>query len=96
MTKKFLALATVETETDRIKIQDELVDLYIDPVYEQGYTFSGEVMLVGSIHDDADEATTSAILQDYLREHLADAKMCHVQFDTTQEKVNYGVYRRAG
>jgi hypothetical protein len=96
MTKKFLALATCDIENERIKIKDELVDLYIDPVYEQGYDFSGEVMLVGCIHDDADESTTSAILQDYLREHFEGAKMVKVQFDVAQEKKNYGVYRKAG
>lgn len=95
MTKKFTALASYDIEIDRINIKDNLVDLYIDSVYEKGYRLSGEVVISGTIHDDADEVTTSAILQDYLREHLEGAKMISVQFGF-KEKINYGVYRRAG
>ena len=95
MTKNFLALAKAEID-ERITIEDSLVNAYIDPVYERGYEFSGEVIIRGTINDDADEGTLSAILQDYLREYVEFARVTAVQFEVVQEKENYGRYQRTG
>jgi hypothetical protein len=98
MNKKFLALAEAEIE-ERIPINDDLIDAYIDPVYEHGMRFSGEVMIVGNVRDDASEDALAAILQDYLNEYVDQASVRKVEFQ--EEKApdlhgRYQGYRKAG
>jgi len=95
MNKRFLALAKADIQ-ERITINDDLVDAYIDPVYEHGLRFSGEIMIVGSVHDDTDEETLGAILQDYLREYVEFARVRKVTFPKEKVKELPHGYRRTG
>lgn len=96
MTKNFLALVKTPIE-ERIDINDTLVNMYLDPVYENGHEFSGEVIVRGTINDNVDDGTLAAILQDYLLHEYVDfARVIQVQFETGCAKENYGTYRKAG
>lgn len=97
MNCKFLALAVADIE-ERIDISDELLEAYIDPVYEKGKHFSSQVLINGIVKDNTDEDTLAGILQDYLREYVEFAKVQKVEFRTTPIKKNHGVYgfRRTG
>jgi hypothetical protein len=94
MAKKFLALAKADLQ-ERIPIKDNLIDAYIDPVYEHGMQLSGEILVVGSVYDDTDEETLGAILQDYLREYVEFARVRKVTFPK-EKKESHGRYRRTG
>lgn len=91
MNRKFLALAVADIE-ERIDISDELLEAYIDPVYENGMQFSGQVLINGTVKDNTDEDTLAGILQDYLREYVEFAKIQKVEFRTAPIKKNHGVY----
>lgn len=96
MTKNFLALVKTPIE-ERIEINDTLVNMYLDPVYENGYEFSGEVLIRGTVNDNVDDGTLAAILQDYLLHEYVDfARVVQVQFDTERPKESHGTYRKAG
>jgi hypothetical protein len=94
MNKKFLALAKADIQ-ERIPIKDELIDAYLDPVYENGMQFSGEVLVIGTVNDDTDEETLGAILQDYLREYVEFARVRKVSFQGEKQR-EPNTYRRAG
>lgn len=94
MTKNFLALVKTPIE-ERLEIKDTLVNMYIDPVYENGMEFSGEVLIRGTITDNVDDGTLAAIIQDYLNEYVEFSRVIQVQFNTVRAKKIHGTYRRA-
>ena len=94
MTKKFTALAIADI-IDRVIIEDTLLSAYIDPVYENGYDLSGEVVIVGTVKDNVDENVLGVILQDYLREYADIAHVTVVQL--APDNVRFmDEYRKAG
>lgn len=96
MTKKFLALAKANIQ-DIIPIKDDLIEARIDPVYQRGLEFTGEVLIAGTINDDKDEidtGTLSALLQDYLSEHVELSRMIKVEFVDGHEKER-NTYKKA-
>jgi hypothetical protein len=56
--------------------------VYIDPLYENGMQFSGEVLICGIVKDNTDESTLGSILWDYLKEYVEVAKIRKVQFQS--------------
>ena len=94
MTKRFLALAKAGIE-ERLTINDNLVNAVIDPVYEHGMKFTGEVIITGSVHNDTDEGTLGAVLQDYLRKYVKFARLIHITF-AKETKREPNTYRRTG
>jgi hypothetical protein len=85
-TNKFLAFATADIQ-ERIDIKDELLEVYIDPVYENGLQFSGEVLICGVVKDNTDEGTLGSILQEYLKEYVEFARIKKVQLRGKPERV---------
>ena len=93
--KKFIALAKADIQ-EQFNIKDELLDVRIDPVFENGMEFSGEILIAGKVYDEgADEDVLGAILQDYLREYVEFARVRNVEFRTETKFVSNS-YRRAG
>lgn len=94
MSKRFLALAKADIQ-ETIPVKDGIIDAYIDPVYEDGMQFAGEVLIVGTVIDDTDERTLGALLQDYLREHVEFARVRQVTFQEEKGRER-NAYRRTG
>lgn len=94
MAQKFLALAKANIQ-ERIDFDDELITAYSDAVYENGYTFSGEVLICGVVHPETDEETLGAILIDYLKDYTDFVQIIKVEFRGEAIKVK-NEYRRTG
>jgi len=77
--KRFLTLAVARIP-EVIRVKDKLVDMTIEPVYENGKQFSGQVLLSGTITDDVDEKVMRVIMLDYLRAHAQFARIVKVEF----------------
>jgi len=92
--KKFLALAKADIN-EVLSVSDSLVDMKIDPVYENGMTFSGQVLISGTVKSDPDEGALSSLLKDYLLEYVDFAFVQKVEFRDKEEVRSYGTYRRA-
>jgi hypothetical protein len=60
--------------------------VYIDPVYENGMQFSGEVLICGFVKNNTDEDTLGSILQEYLKEYVEFAKIRKVQFHNKESE----------
>lgn len=92
---RFHALAKANIETE-FKITDNLINMKVEPVYENGLVFAGEVYVSGYFNDNVvDEETLRIIVQDYLREHIEFAIVIKVEFLTTINQRVFS-YQRTG
>lgn len=92
---KFLALAKADID-EVIKINDSLITAVVEPVYQNGYEFSGEVLITGTIHDNTDEETISEILYSYLCCYVENVKVRKIEIRGTKPQRVINIYRRAG
>jgi len=92
---KFLALAKADID-EVIKINDSLVTAEVEPVYQHGYEFSGEVLIAGSVHDNADEETIAEILHGYLCCYVEDVLIRKVEIRSVRPQRVVNIYRKAG
>ncbi len=96
MSKKFYALVKANLP-NRIDFNDELITAYSDIVYENGRTFSGEVLVTGVVHVETDTQTLGTLIVDYLRSHTDFVVLRKVEIrEAVTEKPNHGMFRRAG
>ncbi|MFA5759098.1 MAG: hypothetical protein WC942_07075 [Clostridia bacterium] len=92
---RFHALAKVNIETE-FKITDNLINMKVEPVYENGLVFAGEVYVSGYFNDNVvDEETLRIIVQDYLREYIEFAIVIKIEFFTTINQRVFS-YQRTG
>lgn len=70
----FLALAKVNYEKSfTIKDEKNTITARVEPVYEDGFTFSGELGIVGSSTQRINNKTLKALLLSCIKDHLSSS-----------------------
>jgi hypothetical protein len=92
--KKFLALVVADLEKEII-IKDNVVNIKIGPVYQNGYEFSGEVIVEGTTSKQYTTTSINNLVAEYLHKHTDLIQIRKIEIRDIKEQEEHNQYRRA-
>lgn len=79
MKKRFLALFVAKLP-DEFTIKNNDMDVRVEPVYEKGMQFSGQVFMSGNLLVDISEEEALEMASNHLRAHVDFVKPITIEF----------------